>query len=331
MFLLSIALSLTLFLSDILEAATVYISVNVGSDPQTFFYQIDSERDETAKPFIMLREALERNGYIVKFTNDGLNLDDFAGFIAINPPNFSLINILPYKNKSCLYFFEPNVTGFYTSSFPDYFGKLFVMHDDLVNNKNYFKLHYPQPNMHMIEDIPDFSQKKFATMIAGNKDCYPGHPKVLYAERRKAIRFFEEHHPSDFDLYGVGWHAYSSWKGAIPNKCDVLKQYKFSICYENMKDQTGYITEKIFDSLRAGCVPVYLGASNIQDYIPKECFIDRREFATDEEMYSFLKEISPETYSAYLKSIRCYFESEAAHLFSIDYFIHTVMQGIDSD
>ena len=45
-----------------------------------------------------------------------------------------------------------------------------------------------------------------------------------------------------------------------------------------MRDVLGYITEKIFDSFAAWCVPVYWGASNVTDYIPEGCFIDRRKF-----------------------------------------------------
>lgn len=33
----------------------------------------------------------------------------------------------------------------------------------------------------------------------------------------------------------------------------------------NLKD---YVTEKVYDGLVAGCVPLYLGAPNIQNYIP---------------------------------------------------------------
>ncbi|WP_226896450.1 glycosyltransferase family 10 domain-containing protein [Poseidonibacter ostreae] len=58
----------------------------------------------------------------------------------------------------------------------------------------------------------------------------------------------------------------------------------------------GYITEKIFDSFFAGCVPVYLGADNITEHIPKECFIDKREFDTYEKLYKYLKNMSDEEY-----------------------------------
>lgn len=39
-----------------------------------------------------------------------------------------------------------------------------------------------------------------------------------------------------------------SYKGKVQEKQSVLKKTKFSICYENVSDLQGYITEKIFDS-----------------------------------------------------------------------------------
>ena len=41
-----------------------------------------------------------------------------------------------------------------------------------------------------------------------------------------------------------------------------------------MRNVNGYVTEKIFDAFKAGCVPVYWGAENITKYVPAECFID---------------------------------------------------------
>lgn len=77
--------------------------------------------------------------------------------------------------------------------------------------------------------------------------------------------------------------------GTVESKAITLAKYKFCICYENMRDVKGYITEKIFDCFMAGCVPIYWGASNITDYIPADCFIDRRTFTSMEELYVFMK------------------------------------------
>ena len=78
------------------------------------------------------------------------------------------------------------------------------------------------------------------------------------------------------------------YKGKAQNKIETIKHYKFCICYENTQNIKGYITEKIFDCFAAGVVPIYWGASNIEAYIPKTCFIDQREFQEFEEVYQFI-------------------------------------------
>lgn len=45
------------------------------------------------------------------------------------------------------------------------------------------------------------------------------------------------------------------------NKLDYLRQFKFNLCPENSNNE-GYVTEKIFDALTAGCIPIYWGANN---------------------------------------------------------------------
>lgn len=44
-------------------------------------------------------------------------------------------------------------------------------------------------------------------------------------------------------------------------KIDYLKQFKFNLCPENSNDK-GYVTEKIFDAIKAGCIPIYWGSGN---------------------------------------------------------------------
>lgn len=43
------------------------------------------------------------------------------------------------------------------------------------------------------------------------------------------------------------------------NKIAYLRQFKFNICPENT-NAVGYVTEKLFESIDAGCVPIYWGA-----------------------------------------------------------------------
>jgi len=48
---------------------------------------------------------------------------------------------------------------------------------------------------------------------------------------------------------------------------EALKRYKFSLAFENSNEED-YVTEKFFQSLVAGAIPVVVGAPNIQDYAP---------------------------------------------------------------
>ncbi|WOH04738.1 hypothetical protein DCAR_0624150 [Daucus carota subsp. sativus] len=51
------------------------------------------------------------------------------------------------------------------------------------------------------------------------------------------------------------------------DKVQALKRYKFSLAFENSNEED-YVTEKYFQSLVAGSIPVVVGAPNIQEFSP---------------------------------------------------------------
>ena len=232
------------------------------------------------------------------------------------------------------------------------FKKIFTWNDDLIDNERYFKINFSHLFPEAINKIS--SGRKLCTLIAGNKKI--SHPLELYSKRMEAIRWFEKHHPGDFEFFGRGWDSYCfsgplpvralnritlltrffaphfrSFRGAAANKKDVYARYRFAICYENARDIPGYITEKIFDCFFAGCVPVYWGASNVTDHIPAECFIDKRMFDNYESLYDYLKNMSDKKYMSFLDNIELFLKSKKACLFSADAFadtvVHEMMRG----
>ncbi|MCX7705667.1 MAG: glycosyltransferase family 10 [bacterium] len=258
-------------------------------------------------------------------------------------------NIIPDRNNYLL-IFESEVIR------PDnwnienhrYFKKIFTWHDDFVDNKRYIKINF---SVKVPERLNfDLSEKTgLCTMIVANK--FVKHPLELYSERRRAIEWFENNHPEDFDLFGFGWDRhlftgywrrlnkikflcrffrprYKTYKGAIKSKREILRRYKFSICYENAKDIPGYITEKIFDCFFAGCVPIYFGAPNITRHIPSKTFIDRRNFNTYDELYSYIKNMSEAEYVNYLDAIRDFVMSDKIYPFSAECFAETIVREI---
>lgn len=235
------------------------------------------------------------------------------------------------KDKMVLFMWEPPIRlkKMYSPQIQKCFSKIYTFNDDLVDNETYFKLHYPSRRS-MLEDLPRFEEKRFCTMIAGaTNDKSKSFPSELYSHRIKAIRYFENK-GEDFALYGKNWdkNIYPSYRCPIEDKLEVNKHYKFTICYENCSDLPGYVTEKIFDCFAAGSIPIYWGAPNIEDYIPKNCFIDRRDFASLEELHHFLKSMSKETYEIYLENIRAYLQSPESQVFSIENYESTFLDAI---
>lgn len=233
------------------------------------------------------------------------------------------------KEKLILFMWEPPnaLRKMYGSKVKECFSKIYTWDDNLVDNQTYFKFYYPalQP---MIDSIPSFEEKKLCTLVSSY--VRSKRPNSLYEERTKAVAFFEKIGERGFEFYGKGWDSkqYPSYRGPIKNKIDVIKNYRFSICYENTHNIKGYVTEKIFDCFAAGSVPIYWGASNIESYVPKECFIDRRNFKDLNELYAFLKDMPKKEYEAYLTHIRSYLKSEQAKLFSLDTFAKIFLDAV---
>lgn len=206
---------------------------------------------------------------------------------------------------------------------------------------------------------PGFEERDiFSCLINANKRFKTVLPNDLYVERVEVIRWHERHAPEDFHLYGLGWNKprhestpqgrlkrrlqrlatqlwgyrpFPSWKGELPDKAAVLLRARFSYCYENVYGLTGYVTEKIFDSLVNGCVPVYWGADDIAEHVPPECFIDRRNFKDTAEVHAFLRAMPAATYQGHQEAIRSFLGSQAAWKFSSEGFAQTIVEAIASD
>lgn len=207
------------------------------------------------------------------------------------------------------------------------FSKVYTWDDDLVDGKKFFKFYYPVLRP-MSDDLPAFEQKKFCTFVGTNikgsgKGC-------LYEERKKAIAFFEEIGEEGFEFYGRKWDPaqYKSYRGSIDDKIETIKHYRFSLCYENSCERNGYVTEKIFDCFAAGCIPIYWGAPNIETFVPKGCFIDRRDFAQLQDLYIFLKNMGKQEYEGYLQRICAYLKSEKAQLFSSAHYEKILFEAV---
>ena len=243
------------------------------------------------------------------------------------PANFSAWKSIIFgKAKKILICYEPpTVIPFnYMKPFHIFFKKVYTWNDQLVDNKKYFKINLPKSIEGYKTEPKKFENKKFLCLINSNK--LPFFPfkivkhfgKELYSERIKSIEFYEKFMPNKFFLYGRGWNKkkkynlsekifgfkkYKCYKGEVKDKIKLLSTFKFCLCFENLGEVKGFITEKMFDCFKARCVPIYWGASNIDKYIPKKCYIDFRDFNDYKRLSDFLASIDESKYNGYIKNI----------------------------
>ncbi|SFQ46708.1 glycosyltransferase family 10 domain-containing protein [Hymenobacter arizonensis] len=201
---------------------------------------------------------------------------------------------------------------------------------------------YP-PFQHVTEE--EFNQRKLLVLMAGMFQFTRPKSRsgsLLYT-RYRSLRWFGKNMPQQFAFYsrGVASDSYGTFRGLgvlqrllpsvvterlvdvvgarrrriveslnlgpVPplDKLKVIRSFRFVICYENTRAM-GYISEKIFDCIFAGCVPVYLGEPDIQSFVPAECFIDRRKFATDASLADFLTQMPYSEYAKYIHAMHSF-------------------------
>lgn len=217
------------------------------------------------------------------------------------------------------------------------------MRRQLSGDTQYHQMFFPEAfTITDFKTLP-FAAKKFITMISGNKRIdnwkknivlkvmYGFGVTEIYDKRRAVIRYFAD---KGLDLYGFGWEkdvspeVIATYKGSIEDKTHVLSQYKFAFCFENSIFE-GYVTEKIFDVMFAGCVPVYCGAPDIVEYVPKEAFIDVRNFDTLHDLALFLEEMNEERYNDYIDTIKTFLHSDGYRRFSQEHYTAEVLDIIE--
>ena len=237
------------------------------------------------------------------------------------------------------------------------FKAVFTYDDTAVNRGIAEKLNYVCSLRVPDTDAIPYSNRKTAVMVSSLIKVKKHKPQLCSYMRLKTIRFYEKFATDAFDLYGHTWDqglytfqdrpeifrwfsfmkAYKllprrrprCWRGMINGlKRDVIGGYRFVYCYENTTELPGYITEKIFDVMMAGSVPIYLGHASVSARIPKDCYIDRADFADDAQLYDFISRMPEERWQRYLDAARNFLESQAAYEFSIPKYVKTVTDAV---
>ena len=325
----------------------------IFQDPNT----LSGAGDDLLLPFVRLKEA--GNQHRIEFaTVDTMPMDSFDAYLFCEMPAATNSTLQEAKSsgKPCyLIVCENHFLCKPNGEFERYkeVDKVFTYNDEVADGDQVVKLNYAFALPKSISEAKE-KKEKLAVMICSNHKRDVKH--LVYATRRESINWFQDNHPEAFDLYGLGWgkgafafqtkpqlqrtlrrfgllrlfprKKYSSWRGKVARKRDVLGKYRFGFCYENTAEISGYITEKIFDVMMAGTVPVYLGPENASTHIPQECFIDRSKFPDHASLYSYLSEMTETRYNQYLEAIHGFLSSERSYEFSIDCFVDRILSTL---
>lgn len=201
-----------------------------------------------------------------------------------------------------------------------FYTNIFTYNQKLTSDSRYIYTPLPFDNRSTKKPSFDFNQRPyFLVQVASN--YYNG---GIYHKRRETVQWLLENAPDDVLLYGRDWKYITSKlssrgkealkrqnKGRISTKEDVFRKAKFVLTYEN-EIGDGYVSEKIQDAFLYGSVPIYLGTDDVFNFIPKECFINRKDFKSDADLYSFLKQMTPMQYKTYTGCIQEYLSKPSA-------------------
>jgi hypothetical protein len=305
-------------------------------------------RDDCLRPFIELRQRLWQHGVHLE-TDDLLPLEEADAALCLNVPAAGHkiwrlaklrefhVHVLALESE---YIHHPNAD----QSLFEKCQSVFTYRDDLIDGTRFFPIRFAQRIRQPLSN--DWMARKFACMVSGNKAS--SHPSELYSKRLEIVHWYSDNFPEKFDLYGVGWNSptpsglvrrvarklpwisaiaapkIAVYRGELREKNELLSQYKFCFCYENFSSPSGWITEKIFDAMFAGCIPVYWGPENTAYHIPAECFINAANYSSPAQLHERLENMRNDDCQSILSSIKIFLSSDRANQFSNETFVATV-------
>lgn len=125
---------------------------------------------------------------------------------------------------------------------------------------------------------PEDAKRKFCNFVYSNN---------LQADPIRENFFYEL---SKYKQVDSGGRFLNNVGGAVKDKYDFQKQYKFSIAFENSV-HPGYTTEKILDAFLAKTIPIYWGNPLVGMDFNKDAFIDINDYPSIDDAINAIIEL----------------------------------------
>jgi hypothetical protein len=108
----------------------------------------------------------------------------------------------------------------------------------------------------------------------------------------------EGHQLGKVDIYGNGWEIGITIENSrdgdwTTRKFEILQDYHFNLCFENTIAPY-YCTEKIWDAIIGGCLPIYYGGKDATIYqdFPRNSFLDYSDFEHPRELFQYIENMT---------------------------------------
>jgi alpha(1,3/1,4) fucosyltransferase len=202
-------------------------------------------------------------------------------------------------NRGFLWMPEAHITNVYT-------GDIYINNYTLPFSDPYYMQYWQKPLPFLNGDnFSRFEHKKVVALMGykGNQrevrlNRYGQDIDLAYLRTQIALQGYQM---GKVDIYGKDWPhnislEESRGEGFQERKAKILQNYHFNLCFENTNFDY-YCTEKIWDSIQNGCLPIYYGLGNkIYEDFPKHSFIDYTEFGSPIELFQYIDSMTIEEF-----------------------------------
>ena len=184
-------------------------------------------------------------------------------------------------------------------------------------------------------------RKKFLCMILSNKSFGVFLNGIVLPETRKhSLMQYREHMDNKFcellgtekyESYGKGWNP-KCFKGPLKVWADMHKtlgEHKFAFVPEN-SSYPGYVSDKIINAMCCGAIPIYAGAPDISEYIPRNTFIKSTSYKP-EDLVKRMEATSFSEYQKYRNAIRKFVTSNQSDMYSSYCFAEKIANIIEEN
>lgn len=264
-------------------------------------------------------------------------MDILAAFFFDSPPvDDPLLKMWVHRNVPHLFlmisenlFLQPNKTYAGVAPFAD---KIFSYEMRPPFPEKTVRLRYPVDN-DALKIRGETYEKRPWKVGAICSPKFKDMPGELYSKRYHYAQTFLDAFGEDFALWGHGWPhgSMGPLECGLDIKHQTYSRCEFALVLENCRSIPGYITEKVFNALIAGCIPIYEYCDTAEGAdIPADCFVNAKNFLHPMECVEFINAMTDAERQAMKDAGARFLGSKEAAEYSVGNYVETIYQEIEA-